>query len=231
MQPSAPHRQGALPLQHALMPQLVVFNLLPSLTLHPDQRQRYTPPSGFDALLERSDMASMAHRHWSASILGALALTDDVVCSFEAPALSLAMCNAEQLEMVAKAAGLILVAHRLRRMVARAEVTEAIRVLGESEVRFARARGVSYSGFVPDTAAWDIGALDCAVNTLGRGVLARAFSAAPLAIHGRAMLRLSPEAAAVPQIDDLDAGEALALALQLLMEREPQWLSLFPSVH
>lgn len=221
---------GGLPLRHTLMPHLVAFNLLPSLTLHPEHVARHALPPGFDGLLACPETAALAHRHWSTSILQALSLSDDPVCDLDAPTLPVAMLHGELLETLARSAGLALLATRLRRMVARADLAEASRVLGEDAVRYARAHAAA-AIFAPDTADWDASQLDAAVPVLGYGLLGRALHAAPQAIRARALLRLPALADAVPQLMSLAADEALDLALQLLTERDPQWRSLFPSIH
>ena len=141
------------------------------------------------------------------------------------------MLHGELLEALARSAGLVLLAARLRRMVARADLAEAHRVLGEEAVRYARAHAATAAVFVPDTTDWDIGQLDAAVPVLGYGLLGRALQAAPLAVRARALLRLPASADAVLQLMPLASDEALDLALQLLTERDPQWRSLFPSIH
>lgn len=229
--PQARGPAGGVPLRHTLMPHLVAFNLLPSLTLHPEHVADHALPAGFDELLARPETAALAHRHWSASILQDLSLADDPVCGLDAPALPVAMLHGELLEALARSAGLVLLAARLRRMVARADLAEAHRVLGEEAVRHARARAATAAIFVPDTAEWEIGQLDTAVSILGYGLLGRALLAAPQAVRARALLRLPASADAVPQLMPLAPDEALDLALQLLTERDPQWRSLFPSIH
>ncbi|TMS57089.1 hypothetical protein MW7_014095 [Imbroritus primus] len=221
---------GGLPLGHTLMPHLVAFNLLPSLTLHPEHVTQHALPAGFDELLACPETAALAHRHWSTSILQTLSLEADPVCDLDAPALPIAMLHGELLEALARSAGLALLTVRLRRMVARADLAEASRVLGEETVRYARAHAVN-PVFVPDTTDWDVSQLDAAIPVLGYGLLGRALQAAPLAIRARALLRLPVLAEAVPQLMPLAADEALDLALQLLTERDPQWRSLFPSIH
>lgn len=225
------HGPAGLPLRHVLLPHLVAFNLLPSLTLHPEHAAAHALPAGFDELLARPQTAALAHRHWSASILQALSLSDDPVCSLDAPALPVAMLHGELLEALARSAGLVLLAGRLRRMVVRADLAEANRVLGEDAVRHARARAAAAEIFVPDTTEWEVDQLDAAVLILGYGLLGRALLAAPKAIRARALLRLPALADAVPQLMPLASDEALDLALQLLTERDPQWRSLFPSIH
>lgn len=226
----SPPAPGGIPLRHTLMPHLVAFNLLPSLTLHPEHVVQHALPAGFEDLLARHATAALAHRHWSASILQTLSLSEDPVCNLEAPTLPVALLHGELLEALAHSAGLALLAARLRRMVARADLAEASRVLGEEAVRYARAYTAA-AIFVPDTTAWETSQLDAAVHVLGYGLLGRALQAAPLAIRARGLLRLPVLAEAVPQLMPLTADEALDLALQLLTERDPQWRSLFPSIH
>lgn len=231
--PAAPSAEGraSVPLGHALMSHLMTFNLLPSTTLHPEQADQHVIPRGFEALLKRPETAALAHREWSASILQDLSLTDDPVCDLAAPALSVAMLRGDQLEQLAHTAGVALLAGRLRRMVARAEVTEAMRALGEDVVRTARARPLPAGTFVPDTSAWDIGQLHAAVPVLGYGVIVRALGAAPQAVRARAHLRLPRSVDVPPQLAQLESDAALTLTLQLLMELDARWCSLFPSIH
>jgi type III secretion protein K len=227
----AADRAAGVPIGHALMSHLVAFNLLPSLTLHPEQSTIYPAPAECEPLLGHSTTAGLAHRHWSSHILQTLSLSENAVCDLHARPLVLALLHGEKLTELAHAAGLALLAPRLRRMVARAEVAEASRALGEEMVRELRTRPIFAGSFIPDTSEWDVGQLDAAVPVLGFGLLGRALMCAPSAIKDRALLRLPTMATSAPQLAALEAEAALELALQLLNEREAQWCSLFPSIH
>jgi len=228
----------ALPASSAnatLTARLVEFNFLPSRWLHPSRADEGDPARGAHrALAALPRVASALHRRRSATLLAALGEDAAPVSPDAGPALPLALAALPLLARLIRDAGTVLLGRRLRLTVLRAEVVAARDALGADALALARGPAATLHPGLDDASAWlpeGAASLPRAADTLGAGLLARAWSDAAPALRRRADWKLPIEADAAPAraASGLDAGGARDLCLLLLQRIEPAWLSLFPS--
>jgi type III secretion protein K len=111
---------------------LLVFNFLPSLTLH---RSRWSDfclsPQVMEGIAQAGDSARW-HRHWSRHILASLDLHDRPAINLDDPALPLAVQPTALLTACARRVGVVLCARRLRHAIARDQVAALETALGKN---------------------------------------------------------------------------------------------------
>lgn len=190
---------------------LLVFNQLPSRSLHPSRMS-----AAVQAALQRLQGVPAAldawHRHWSAQILRERDLTDRPVPSVARPELSLALLSSAELCALAQRIGTVLCAPRLRATIAGDEVRAVANTLSPALLQLARVDAAAIHPGLPDSRRWDLSRTFESIDVLGRGALLAALRPAGSALSLRAELKL-PDS---PVLDaPLAAADALALAMRL----------------
>jgi type III secretion protein K len=188
---------------------LLVFNQLPSRSLHPSRI-----PAAVQAALQRLQGAALDawHRHWSAQILRDRALADRPVPAVARPELTLALLSSADLCALAQRIGTVLCAPRLRATIAGDEVRAIVDALPPDLLQLARVDAAAIHPGLPDSRRWDLSRTFESIDVLGRGALLAALRPAGDALSVRAELKL-PDS---PVLDaPLAPADALALALRL----------------
>lgn len=135
-----------------LSERLMIFNLLPSLTLHASRHDEMFPADWVRALCNAdAALANAWHRHWSRWILCELGLLNQPVLSLDPPQLKVALLSTDALRTCAAHAGALLCAPRLRRAIDGAEVRTLHAALGRDVMNFAVSsrRGPCMTGSPP----------------------------------------------------------------------------------
>ena len=204
---------------------LLAFCLLPSLSLHPSQFERFIPAPVY----AHADELPALHRLWSAALIEQAAL--EPLATFDDAALPLAMLPADRLAQWLSLAGVTLAGQRIRRCIVRSEVELLRAQLGDAVLDFARRRAPAFYAGLPDETAcsWSLSAAAEHAAALGEALFARAFGGATRPVAQRALLRLPTDAVQRAAALPLAADAALRLSLSLLQELDPVWLSSFPA--
>lgn len=95
-------------------PEVVIFNLLPSLTLHPERRSQFADGCDWSFIGDTSEKAAIMHRHWSRAILKALRLENRIVEDTDGLALRVALLSVAELDRLARWLGVQLCATPFR---------------------------------------------------------------------------------------------------------------------
>lgn len=222
-----------LALHHTLMPHLLEFNWLPSRTLHPERRHLLAELASAPAWTSCSDKVQhVLHQCWSQALLRQLGTAAEPIHQLNEPTLPLALLASGPLQRLTRYAGLVLLGRRLRHTIDRRTVLALRDSLGDELWHWSLGPAAQlHPGLAKvDDMWWSQGAAQAA-DTLGAGLLAHAWSDAPLCIAQRANWKLPPcsELAATRQASELDPVAARHLCLQVLQRLEPQWLSCFPA--
>ncbi|AWP74429.1 SctK family type III secretion system sorting platform protein BscK [Bordetella bronchiseptica] len=211
-----------------LSERLMIFNLLPSLTLHASRHDETFPADWVRALCNAdAALANAWHRHWSRWILCELGLLNQPVLSLDPPQLKVALLSTDALRTCAAHAGALLCAPRLRRAIDGAEVRTLHAALGRDVMNFAvsSAARALHDGLAASS-DWTLAATVQAAQKLGWALLRDAVQGAADEIALRCALKLPRDLDPAPV---LPPEEALALALSMLEILDAEWLSSFPA--
>lgn len=198
------------------------FDLLPSLTLHAGQSEIWMPSVG---VRQHSRKLSHLHRHWSAALRKVALL--EAVTDLADPALPLAMLPSERFDRLIMVAGAVRVGQRLRRCIVREEVAFIRQQIGDEPLDFVLRHSEDIAPGLAFASHWKLSAVEVIVRVLGAAALASVFKAATPPVGRRGLLRLPPGAWTTSS-QKLDAVQTLQFFRSMLLEIEPQWLSLFP---
>lgn len=212
---------------------LLEFACLPSKTLHASRQQALLPAGGM-ALLSQLSPGTPAwrrlHRHWSAALTQTHRLPELTVQSDQS--LALAMLPSPAWDTVQWLGGAVLAAPRIRRCIARGQVSILKDELGESVHSFAMGPSATLHRGWEDSLALSFDQIAPTCVRWGQALQARALQTASPAVAQRAFLRL-PEAALADagsaQFSLLEPPQALQLLLSLIERTQAQWFSLFPA--
>lgn len=117
---------------------MVVFNFLPSRTLHPTRAADYQSAAYVAALSAMPASAAVWHRHWSQLILQQEGLLQAPVTDVAAEGLTVAVLHGNALTMLVRRIGAVLCAPRLRYAIS-GEAARALRgALGDDALRWFR---------------------------------------------------------------------------------------------
>lgn len=204
---------------------LLRFNLEPAWLFHPSRAGEWQA-QGADALPQGGTLG----RHVSASLLRRLGLAR--VEGLDDPALPLFMAPAPLFDRLTLCCGLVVLGPSLRRVISRPEVLALQAQLGEAGLRFARTAVRLWDA--PTHVAFEPAANGVHEQALRAGAallwLAAATAAEPVAQRARLRLPLEAQDAVIDLPHPLERpANALALALSVLDELEPAWLSSFPT--
>ncbi|QXL83625.1 hypothetical protein [Comamonas sp. NLF-1-9] len=221
-------------LEHPALAQLLRFNQLPSLLLHPQQIPGLAPPEGWGSpLAQRPGVLAALHKRWSARLLQGLGNAAAPVLDMKLPALPLALADAGLLARLARALGLALLARELRRVIVRDEVLALRQALGAQELQRLLDEDVQVQPELDDAQRWLAHGWTAGPELLGFSVLARAWQDAPAPLARRADWRLPPLSLSAQARADLplSASQARGLCLHRLEQMDPAWLSCFTATH
>ncbi len=220
-------------MDHPLGPALAAFNLLPSRYVHASRQGEWLPPAA-RPLLEAlaGDDATLARLHRQASAVLLQSQDLGVVDDLAHPCLPLFLADADLFERLTLCCGLVLLAPAIRHVIAREEVAALREALGERHLAFARLLGTRLWAGEPSAMVLDLEQVRGQALALGAALLARACVQVPQPLARRALLRLPLQRADAALPESLAQGDAARrLALKVLEELDPPWLSFFPVLH
>lgn len=215
---------------------LITFNMLPSLTLHPEHAADLNPPEGLDH--PDPEVQKNLHRRWSARLLAHLDADSAPVTDLSQPALPLALLEPAAMQALVRDLGIALLGAALRRIVERRAVLNARASLGLSGMKWALHEAARLHPGLQDIRVWTLrvhGDSDAFTNwagladLLGAGLLAQAWHDAPTSLRRRANWKLPPPSldAECRNASGLTEPAARALCLQHLTKIDPVWQSSF----
>jgi type III secretion protein K len=223
---------------------LLRFNLLPSLTLHPDRAEDYASAPQRQALRALCDSDAQWHRHFSRHILETLQLHEQFVPEQALDQWAWVLLEPHEILRCARAIGAVIHGPALRRIVSGADVRELVRCLGDDALRYAREQVISppddeaalassfasafASSYASSLAPVGGAGLAAAVELAGRAVLRTALTQAEPALALRATLKLPDET--IPAIS-LAPPQCLRLTRDVLETLDFPCHSSSPAMH
>lgn len=220
--------------EHPQSQALLRFNLNPSRLVHPSRAESLLP-QGLLACWPALDLAlddARLHRHWSGMMLADFGLVSSQ--ALDEPCLAVGAAPTPLFDALALYCGLALLAPGIRRVITRSEVAALEAQLGSRGLAFARHDAQRCWGAMQSAVSLAAGAVDLQARSLGAAVLDIALDDASAPVAARARLRL-PVDAMQGRADVagavVDASQAQALALAVLQELDPSWLSSFHVTH
>lgn len=228
--------QGAW-LDRPLAAAFLGFNLLPADWMHPSHSTPWNVDEDLQAKLVAcgalaSEDLPVLRRHASAMLLSSLGSDDAVVPGLSDPALPVFMACEESFTRLLVGCGLAMLGPSIRRIITRDDLQALRAELTREELDFARR---SASSLLPADAsegvAVSLGHVQEQARELGYQALAvvAEHASPPVACRARLRLPSTPHPAPLDLPLSLRNGEsALALARGVLLEVDPEWMSLFP---
>jgi type III secretion protein K len=196
---------------------LIVFNFLPSTTLHPSRQCDYGCAPFATAATATPALSAIWHRHWSRHILRQEGLAGSVVMDPACAGLELAILPPADLSALARRIGAVLCAPRLRYAISGEDVRALQDALGADALRLAKMGSPIHPG-LGGAMFRDAGEAVATVEVTGYAALHAAFQAATPAVARRFFLKL-PSSATAEAFNgghaDIDADTAMALAVAL----------------
>lgn len=220
--------------EHPQSQALLRFNLNPSRLVHRSRTDTLLPP-GVLACWADPDQAlddARLHRHWSGALLADYGLLPPGAIG--EPGLVLGAAPGPLFDRLALYCGLALLAPEIRRVITRIDVAALEAQLGVQGLAFARHDSRQCWGATQAPMPLAAGSAAEQASHLGAAVLDLALEAASAPVAARARLRLPADAM---QVRDevaaavVDDARAQALALAVLQELDPTWLSSFHVIH
>ena len=213
---------------------LQMFNLLPSHTLHEERARKLWPDDAAHAeLLAQPAVAQVLHRQRSEQLLQSLGADAAPVLSVDEHSMPLALAQTQLLAQVARLAGVALLGSHLRRLITRAQVTQARESLQPEVFEWAQQRAGDLHAGMSDAQLrpWIGADLNTSAQMLGTGLLAHAFGDAPAPVRLRAHWKLHPAAddGQLREASGMPARGARELCLALMKQMDSTWLSYFPA--
>ena len=213
---------------------LLRFNLNPSRLVHRSQADALLP-AGLLACWPDPVMAlddPRLHRHWSGALVTDYGLLPPE--ALDEAGVVLGATPEPLFGQLALYCGLALLAPDVRRVITRTEVAALEAQLGSRGLAFARHGTLRLWGATQAAVPLAAGSAARQACQLGATVLDFALDAASAPVAARARLRLPADARRAR--DDVaiavaDAARAQALALDVLQELDPTWLSSFHVTH
>jgi type III secretion protein K len=196
---------------------LIVFNFLPSTTLHSSRQQDYGCAPFATAVAATPALSALWHRHWSLHILRQEGLAGCFVTDPACAGLELAILPPADLSALARRIGAVLCARRLRYAISGEDVRALQDVLGADALRLAKMGSPMHPG-LEGPMFRDASEAAATVEVTGYAALHMAFQAAAPAVARRFFLKLPSSAAAEAFIGGdrgIDADTAMALAVAL----------------
>lgn len=220
--------------EHPQSQALLRFNLNPSRLVHRSRAQALLP-SGLLACWPDPELAlddARLHRHWSGALLADHGLLPPE--AIDEPGLVLGAAPSPLFDQLALYCGLALLAPEIRRVITRSDVAALEAQVGSHGLAFARHGARRCWDATQAPMSLDAGAAAEQASLLGAAVLDLALQAASAPVAARGRIRLPADAGLVR--DEVvaavaDDARAQALALAVLQELDPTWLSSFHVIH
>ncbi|CAM3767773.1 hypothetical protein BOSP111201_24430 [Bordetella sputigena] len=170
---------------------MVVFNFLPSKTLHPSRIRDYGSWPYLSALAAAPDAAALWHRHWSADILQREGLRDAPVTDGSSTGLEVAVMQPDALARLVRRIGVALCAPRLRYAISGPAVRALQAALGPQVMHWIREARMTHPG-LPGEMFHDADQACHDVDLAGHAALYLAFQSARPEVARRLFLKLPP---------------------------------------
>ncbi len=220
--------------EHPQSQALLRFNLNPSRLVHRSRVETLLPPGLLACWPDPGQALDDArlHRHWSGALVAEHGLLPPD--AIDEPGLVVGALPAPLFQQLAMYCGLALLAPEIRRVITRTEVAALEAQVGSRGLAFARHGAPACWGATQSPVALAAGEVAGQAGNLGAAVLDLAWAGASAPVAARARLRLP--AAAMAMRDEVAAAvaddeRAQALALAVLQELDPTWLSSFHVIH
>jgi type III secretion protein K len=205
-----------MPLPSVIDHRLVMFNFLPSRTLHPTRHAYYQSEAFERALTAMPGRAGTWHRHWSRRILQREELWDRPVTDTSDVHLDLAVLPPHVLSALARRIGAVLCAPRLRYAISGAQVRALQAELGADTLQWARERGGMHPG-IPGGPFRHVSEARETVEDFGYGALYVIAMVAQPEIARRFMLKLPVRRSDISRVP---YEAAMALVTALMTDRD-----------
>jgi type III secretion protein K len=200
-----------MPHRSVLDRHLVIFNFLPSTTLHATRYDDYGSGLFARSIASMPGLANTWHRHWSRRILQQENLLHCPVVDTAHAGLSLAVLPTAALSVLARCVGVVLCAPRLRYAISGTQVRALQAALGPDVLRLAWS-GESFHAGIPGQPFCNAEQASETVERLGYAVLHQAYRTAKPELARRFVLKLPRGPHDEPPVDSKTAME-LATAL------------------
>jgi hypothetical protein len=216
------------------------FNLLPVDWMHPSRSASWNVDEACRAKLAACGALASAdpralRRHASAILVNSRGPDETVILGLRDPALPVFMACEASFERLLLGCGLVLLGPSIRRIITREDLQALRAELTREELDFARGPA---SRLLPpggsEGVTVSLGHTREQACGLGYAVLAVVAEHAcpPVACRARLRLPSIPESSPIELPVSLrDGASALAFARGVLLEVDPEWLSLFPAFH
>jgi type III secretion protein K len=168
---------------------MVVFNFLPSKTLHPSRIPDYRSQPYIDALAAAPGSAAVWHRHWSQAILKQEGLLDRPVTDTTATGLAVAVLQHDALVRLVRRMGVVVCAPRLRYAISADAVRALQAALGQDVLRWIKDGRAMHPGLAGEMFRDADDAVQ-QVDLAGRAALRIAFQSARPELARRFFLKL-----------------------------------------
>ncbi|ARP83242.1 hypothetical protein CAL12_22085 [Bordetella genomosp. 8] len=198
---------------------LVIFNFLPSKTLHPARMADYEPWPRACAMAVAPTTAASWHRHWSAAILLREGLHDMPVTDGADAGLDIAVLPQHALTLLVRRMGVALCAPRLRHAITGSSVRALQDALGPDVLHWIRDARAVHPG-LPGAMFGDAAEARRDVDLAGYASLYLAFRGAPPALARRLFLKLPPLAAAAPSLSASMANDDIVHAVSAAIDSD-----------
>ncbi len=220
--------------EHPQSQALLRFSLNPSRLVHPSRVTSLLPQGLLGCWPDTAQALGDArlHRHWSGVMLAEFGLVPAL--ALDDPGLALGAAPMPLLDDLALYCGVALLAPGIRRVITRTEVALLEAHLGGRGLAFARHGAQRCWGATQSAVPLAAGSIDQQARSLGAAVLDMALDDSCGPVASRARLRLPADASQVrAEVAGAVAGasQAQALALAVLKELDPSWLSSFHVTH
>lgn len=216
------------------------FNLLPVDWMHSSRSASWDVDEACQARLAACGVLASAdpralRRHASAMLVNSLGHDEAVVPGLRDPALPVFMACEASFERLIVGCGLVLLGPSIRRIITREDLQALRAELTREELDFARGpAGRLFPSDGSEGVAVSLGHAREQARGLGYDVLSVAAEHAcpPVACRARLRLPSIPQSPPIELPVSLREGaSALAFARGVLLEVDPEWMSLFPAFH
>ncbi|MFA5487778.1 MAG: SctK family type III secretion system sorting platform protein [Candidimonas sp.] len=196
-------------------PEVMMFNLMPSLTLHPERRSQFSGGHDWSFVGDTNESHAIMHRHWSRSILKALRLEERFVEDADSLALRVALLPADELDRLARWLGIRLCAVPFRTAIRGEDVRRMMGSADAHEIETLRQSADELQiAFYEPARGWSVEQALANYAELGVAALLHACEPAGEALGIRLALKLAPAGYWDAMPDGLALQESIALYMR-----------------